>query len=257
MCVGRCAAPGERARSSEMRGALMGDAAAAAAAVGTCTDPHVLAASLKQFYRKLPEPLIPAASYEPLLSLGRQLEGNATYEGTVTEELAKLLRHVNQPSLGNVHHLFIFLSEVAAYKDLNRMDVANLAIVFAPNITRPESPSPNELAEVPQIAAAIAVAIKRLASVFPLTGGGSGGRATTVSSFIADASVAYGVEHSGSDGGVGGGGSPLSQTALALHAFADGGEGGEEEEPEWWYSLEGEQLGPVTAAELALLVKAI
>mgnify|MGYP006136777257 CR=1 FL=1 len=105
----------------------------------------------------------------------------------------------------------------------------------------------------PQIAAAIAVAIKRLASVFPLTGGGSGGRATTVSSFIADASVAYGVEHSGSDGGVGGGGSPLSQTALALHAFADG----EEEEPEWWYSLEGEQLGPVTAAELALLVKAI
>ena len=57
-----------------MRGALMGDATAAAAAVGTCTDPHVLAASLKHFYRKLPEPLIPAASYEPLLSLGRQLE---------------------------------------------------------------------------------------------------------------------------------------------------------------------------------------
>ena len=43
------------------------------------------------------------------------------------------------------------LPKVAAYKDLNRMDVANLAIVFAPNIARPESPSPNELAEVPQV----------------------------------------------------------------------------------------------------------
>ena len=92
-----------------------------------------------------------------------------------------------------------------------------------------------------------------------MTGGGSGGCVTAVCSSVADASVAYGVQlrNSGSDGGVGGGGSPLSQTALALDAFADGGEGDEEEEPEWWYSLEGEQLGPVTAAELALLVQAI
>ena len=83
-------------------------------------------------------------------------------------------------------------------------------------------------------------------------------RATAVSS-VADASVAYGVplRNGDSDGGAGDGGSLLSQTTSALDDFADGGEGDEEEEPEWWYSLEGEQLGPVTAAELALLVQAL
>ena len=54
------------------------------------------------------------------------------------------------------------------------MDTPNLAIVFAPNIARPDELSPNELAEAPLIAAAVSSFIRNAAACFGVSDGGGG-----------------------------------------------------------------------------------
>ena len=109
------------------------DARGAAAA---CSNPHVLAACLKRYLRKLPQPLIPAAVYGPLVEVGATLPPSGDPPAASVEALAGLLRGVPQPNYALLRLLVLFLAEVSKWAESNLMHAANLALVFVPNILR-------------------------------------------------------------------------------------------------------------------------
>lgn len=97
-------------------------------------DIHAVTSTLKQYFRKLPTPLIDYSVYESLLEAG-QLQD--------TESQAAALRAAVL-SLPEAHrdclqYLFQHLARVVDSQSKNLMTPLNLAVVFAPTIMRPLS----------------------------------------------------------------------------------------------------------------------
>lgn len=100
--------------------------------------PHDVSTMLKQFFRELPQPLIPFALYTPLMSL---------YEECAESDLPRFIAQLSTifadtkvvPSChyNTLRFLLEFLRNVAEYSPINLMTPHNIAIVFAPNIFHP------------------------------------------------------------------------------------------------------------------------
>jgi hypothetical protein len=85
---------------------------------------------LKSFLRELPEPLYTFAHYIDFLEAAKLPEADMAVK--FKELLAKLPRsHVDL-----LRHLFDFLREITALKDLNKMTNMNVGICFNPNLLR-------------------------------------------------------------------------------------------------------------------------
>ncbi|XP_053122790.1 rho GTPase-activating protein 44-like isoform X2 [Hemicordylus capensis] len=91
--------------------------------------PCDVAILIKQFLRDVPEPLIPAPLQSPLCQV--QQREDAKLRGPLTILLTCLLP---QGSTDTLRYFFRFLQDVAARCLQNKMDLANLAVVFAPNL---------------------------------------------------------------------------------------------------------------------------
>ena len=139
------------------------DARGAAAA---CSNPHVLAACLKRYLRKLPQPLIPAAVYGPLVEVGATLPPSGDPPAASVEALAGLLRGVPQPNYALLRLLVLFLAEVSKWAESNLMHAANLALVFVPNILRGGGGA-GEFTEMTPLAAAFTAIIKHRKECLP------------------------------------------------------------------------------------------
>ncbi|PIA99271.1 Rho GTPase-activating protein 15 [Cercospora beticola] len=97
-------------------------------------DIHAITSALKQYFRKLPTPLITYDVYDALLEAG-QIQDK--------EKQASALRAAID-SLPDAHRdclgfLFQHLAKVVTYESKNLMTPLNLAVVFAPTIMRPLS----------------------------------------------------------------------------------------------------------------------
>jgi len=102
--------------------------------------PHVPASVLKKWLRDLEDPLIPAEFYEQAMQIGRS---SSTTASEVTDFVKKLpLSHRRV-----VESLVLLMREVAAPENaaINKMDVNNLSVVFAPCFLRPASGDPTEM----------------------------------------------------------------------------------------------------------------
>lgn len=86
---------------------------------------------LKQFLRDLPDPLITSQLQEPLCRI-QQLAGEDE-RGPITALITCLMPRLNTHTL---RYFCKFLQKVASRCDENKMDLANLAVVFAPNLFR-------------------------------------------------------------------------------------------------------------------------
>ncbi|QQP55793.1 Rho GTPaseactivating protein 17like, partial [Caligus rogercresseyi] len=91
-------------------------------------DHHVFAGALKTYLRELPSPLLCGASYETWLE-----EGRRSGQSSSLREIVKRLPSENKD---NLNYLFQFCHFLASKSAENKMSVANLSIVLAPNLLR-------------------------------------------------------------------------------------------------------------------------
>ncbi|XP_036912026.1 rho GTPase-activating protein 11A-like isoform X2 [Sturnira hondurensis] len=90
--------------------------------------PCDIAGLLKQFFRELPEPILPAGLHEALFK--------AQELGTEQKNEATLLLSCLMPdhTVDTVRYFFNFLRNVSLRSNENKMDSSNLAVIFAPNL---------------------------------------------------------------------------------------------------------------------------
>uniref|UniRef100_A0A8C3WN58 Rho GTPase-activating protein 11A n=1 Tax=Catagonus wagneri TaxID=51154 RepID=A0A8C3WN58_9CETA len=90
--------------------------------------PCDIAGLLKQFFRELPEPLLPADLHEALFK-AQQLRTEE--KNTATLLLSCLLA---DHTIDLLRYFFNFLRKVSLRSSENKMDSSNLAVIFAPNL---------------------------------------------------------------------------------------------------------------------------
>ncbi|XP_050437352.1 rho GTPase-activating protein 12-like isoform X2 [Adelges cooleyi] len=101
-------------------------------------DVHVLTGALKLFFRELKEPLIPYHSFRKAISAGisHSRKDKLLHFRDITKSLPA-------PNYDTLKFLLKHLLKVTSYKEFNRMQIPNLAIVFGPTLMWPETESTN------------------------------------------------------------------------------------------------------------------
>lgn len=97
-------------------------------------DIHAVTSTLKQYFRKLPNPLITYDVYETIID-SQQITDDAARVNLLIDCLSQLPR-VHRDVL---EFLMFHLKRVIERQDENLMTSQNIAVVFAPTIMRPES----------------------------------------------------------------------------------------------------------------------
>ena len=115
---------------------------------------------LKLYLRELPEPLIEASQYMPLMEAMRSNLGK--------DEVASLVMQMRPSHVHTFGVLMHFLKKVTRHSDLNKMTAVNLATCFAPTILRApaEMSSFNVLQDMPHVIDAVKLMIQN-ADRFP------------------------------------------------------------------------------------------
>lgn len=93
---------------------------------------HVLASTLKSFFREMPEPLMKFALYDHFI----QATDIADLRER-TQMIYDIARKLPRPNFLLLERLMFHLSRVAYHEPSNRMSPTNLAVVFAPCVLRP------------------------------------------------------------------------------------------------------------------------
>lgn len=99
-------------------------------------DIHAVTSGLKQYFRKLPSPLITYDVYDKLLAATQIPPENREDRVAVIKDAVKSLPRVHYEVL---EYLMSHLGRIVDLKEENLMTSTNCAVVFAPTIMRPES----------------------------------------------------------------------------------------------------------------------
>lgn len=131
-------------------------------------DPHVAAAAYKAFLRDLPEPLVPFAAYAGVVAAAAPaLEGGDEEARTCAAALARAVAGMPEENRATLRSVARFLALVAARHEENKMTAHNLAVVFAPNLLRPEVETPQSMVRDSAAAIqAVQVMVERCDEVF-------------------------------------------------------------------------------------------
>jgi hypothetical protein len=109
-------------------------------------DIHAVTSALKQYFRKLPTPLITYDVYDSLLEAGAlsnigvgDENGSAARAEKQTLALRSAVNDLPEHHRNCLEYLCQHLRRVMSMQDKNLMTSLNLAVVFAPTIMRPSS----------------------------------------------------------------------------------------------------------------------
>ncbi|KAK3670808.1 Rho-type gtpase-activating protein [Recurvomyces mirabilis] len=99
-------------------------------------DIHAVTSALKQYFRRLPTPLITYDVYESLLEAGQSGDGDREKQAL---HLRAAVGELPEHHRNCLEYLIQHLARVMSYGEENLMTPLNLAVVFAPTIMRPFS----------------------------------------------------------------------------------------------------------------------
>jgi len=102
-------------------------------------DVHTVASLLKSYLRELPEPLVPYEIYNQVMTIvTREIPVIGKHSAAV--KLGKLLTSQLSPvNYNTLQYVCQFLADVAQFAEHNKMNMSNLATVFAQSLLRPEA----------------------------------------------------------------------------------------------------------------------
>ena len=104
--------------------------------------------ALKAFFRELREPAFNTESYSPIIQL---MDTPPSDEAAKIVSIREILQeHVFGRNLTVLRVLFKFIGEVGGFHESNGMTVANLAIVFGPNLIWAKGAGPDS-GKIPQL----------------------------------------------------------------------------------------------------------
>jgi len=101
--------------------------------VEECKDPHSVAGLLKQYFRELPDPLIPFVFYRNFIEAA-----SSDDNGNKKEKIKNCLNLLPTTNMYILGKLCLFMYEVQVYKETNLMGPENLSTCIAPNLLRTE-----------------------------------------------------------------------------------------------------------------------
>ncbi|XP_008198097.1 rho GTPase-activating protein 21-B isoform X8 [Tribolium castaneum] len=96
-------------------------------------DLHVVSSLLKAFFRKIPDSLVTSALYPSFIKADKIENPEARMK-----ELKRLIKSLPPHNYHTLKHIMFHLKKVMDNSEINKMEAKNLAIVFGPNIVRPE-----------------------------------------------------------------------------------------------------------------------
>ncbi|KAJ3184139.1 hypothetical protein HDU87_004985 [Geranomyces variabilis] len=105
-------------------------------ALEQCGDVHLACSLLKSFFRDLPEPVLPAATYDVI----RGIHSCADENEQVSFARNAVVPLLPPPTRRLLAAVFGLLHQVHLYSDQNLMTSSNLTIVWAPNLLRSDNP---------------------------------------------------------------------------------------------------------------------
>ncbi|KAI9655612.1 MAG: Rho-type gtpase-activating protein [Bathelium mastoideum] len=157
------------------------------------TDPdldiHAVTSALKQYFRKLPLPLITHEVYDLLMEAVRSIEDGGMRASTVRSALATLPRaHYDVLEV-----LISHLARVMEQERENLMTPHNLAVVFAPTIMRPPSLE-QEMKDMIDQRKAVTTILENLHLIFPASGNETGSQVSRSASALSGADSGSGLE---------------------------------------------------------------
>ena len=135
-------------------------------------DIHTVSTALKRYFRQMAEtePLVPMESYDCIIAVVniRDTMNSMDINDSIVEKLAKVIEQMPKIRMLTLGYLCKFLVEIAAKKEVNKMNEQNIAICFAPNIlTMPDLP-PTEIAEQSKLAnTAFQLILENFDKIFP------------------------------------------------------------------------------------------
>ncbi|CAH8678247.1 unnamed protein product [Schistosoma rodhaini] len=100
-------------------------------------DVHLVSGLLKYYLRELPEPVIPYKYYDKLKAAGYRIA-----DGRELSDFINLFDNLPSPNYNLLKYLCEFLYEVSEHEKQNRMSIASLASMFAPNFLRQQDEDP-------------------------------------------------------------------------------------------------------------------
>lgn len=98
-----------------------------------CRNPHSPPSLVKMYFRELPVPLCTYECYDMFV-----MTENIPLPEAKLDCLKKVLSFIPDTNRELLKRLCLFLKEVASMSSVNKMTAKNLAIVFSPNLLRPE-----------------------------------------------------------------------------------------------------------------------
>ncbi|RKP03111.1 hypothetical protein CXG81DRAFT_5792, partial [Caulochytrium protostelioides] len=105
---------------------------------GDYVDIMAVTSIVKQFFRELPDPLVPYAFYDQLTQCVRDLPADEPTDA-VGARLAAIVRRFPRGHYTTLRYLIRHLANIAAFEDVNKMSRSNLGVVFGPTVMRPRS----------------------------------------------------------------------------------------------------------------------
>ncbi|XP_066936920.1 rho GTPase-activating protein 24-like isoform X1 [Clytia hemisphaerica] len=128
---------------------------------------HIVASVLKKYLGDLPQSVIPPDNYDQFIAVGGLFKEDSD---EAMKKFAPVLKDIPKAHFDLLKYLCRFLYELKEYHNETKMTVENLALVFGPNILRPQNEDPAMLLQCLSEANTTTVAlINNQANLFPVT----------------------------------------------------------------------------------------